>query len=57
MKHDPKITTTLRLTESTREALKAAAAEDVRSLSNVVEVACRRWLADRGQTPPPQKTA
>jgi predicted DNA-binding ribbon-helix-helix protein len=47
MAKDPKITTTLRLSASTRDALKVAAREDVRSLSSAVEVACRRWLAER----------
>jgi hypothetical protein len=54
---DRKIAHTFRLRPETLEQLKAAAAADVRSMNSAVELACRRWLADRGQTPPPQKTA
>jgi predicted DNA-binding ribbon-helix-helix protein len=47
MESTAKITTTLRLSRTTRDALKVAAREDVRSLSSAVEVACRAWLAER----------
>jgi uncharacterized protein (DUF1778 family) len=42
-----RINTSIRISRDTRDAMKEAAEADTRSLSNLIEHACRRWLAER----------
>jgi flagellar motility protein MotE (MotC chaperone) len=46
-KRERKVACGLLLHRETLERLRAAAAEDLRSLNTTVEVACRAWLAER----------
>lgn len=50
MEKPKKIARTFLLSPSTVERLKAAAAEDLRSMNSAVEMACLAWLAEREAT-------
>jgi hypothetical protein len=44
---DKKVARTFMMSPETVERMKAAAVEDLRSMNASVELACRRWLAER----------
>jgi hypothetical protein len=48
---DRKVARTFLLSPDTVDRLKAAAAEDVRSMNNAAEVALRAWLKERDRQP------